>query len=375
MGYQFLHVELYARSASKLAGKKRVTKGQVRATDGIRKNWSAAEILAEALREMGCCDHVFAPRPPDALFGDLQALADELNHSEPPKGQRKDTPILLAGVASAPWPPGDPRSKAWREDTVEHLQKKYGGCLRAVIGHSDEDYDHVHFYVCEPGLSPVKGRHPGQAARAQAAAEGADAKGQLQAYNVAMRGWQDQYGQEVAQRHGQTRIGPKRQRVGRMEWMEQKRAAEVLANQVQEVEKRLAEVQQAESVAAMKRQAQAASIEVQRAELERQRQVVEAKAEKIEAHRVRLVELAKQVDAKDKRASWMMDKITEALTLLPLAVADKLRALFGVPAPTPPPTLKKPPVGAPGALPEVSADGERSPKSMTPHRGPPKAGV
>jgi hypothetical protein len=333
-GYQFLHVEMYARSASKLAGAKRAKKGVVRQSDGIRKNWTAREILAEALRETNACEHVNAPKPPDVLLGDLQSLADELDHLEPPKGQRKDTPVLMAGVASAPWPPGDPRSKAWREDTVEHLQKKFGDALRVVIGHSDEGYDHLHFYVCAPQLAPVKGLHPGQAARAESAARGDDAKAQIEAYNSAMRAWQDQYSAEVGQRHGQTRIGPKRQRVGRMEWMEQKDAAELHAKTVKQAE---AQLEQVEKSVAIKR-AEVASIEVQKAELKIQSAALDAKAEKFEVQKARLVAWAKDVDAKEKRANWMLDRIMDAMKMLPMALQERIGALFGVPAPTPTPT-------------------------------------
>lgn len=347
MGYQFLHVEMYARSASKLAGAKRAKKGAVRESDGIRKNWSAREILAEALREEKACPHVKIPRPPDVLVGDLRALADELDKSEPPKGQRKDTPILLAGVASAPWPPGDLRSAAWREDTVEHLQRKFGKDLRAVVGHSDEQYDHLHFYVCAPGLKPIKSLHPGQAARAESAARDEDAKAQIAAYNAAMKKWQDGYSEEVAKQHGLLRIGPRRQRVTRNEWMEQKRAAELNASRLKEANDRLAraeEIERARRSADEMLRAREARVEVGEVDLAEKRKKLKQAAKTLQ-------EIDGLLEAKGQ---WLAD----AVKILPAAFQESFLAVFDKGPPYPLPTPEKPLVGRSDASQDVDRSSE-----------------
>lgn len=223
MGFQFAHLEIYARSVSKLKGAQRAAKGSRR--DRSSGGWSARDVLAEALREAGACPHVDAPQPPEVLLGDLQQLADEIDREPAPKGQRKDTPILLAGVLSAPWPPGDPRSVEWRMDAIEHLRAEWGDRLRCVVAHNDEGRDHLHFYATAPGLGPVKGLHPGYRARSAAAADGEDAKAQKAAYEAAMRAWQDRYA-TVAGEHGMTRLGPGRRRLSRAAWLEEQRLAE-----------------------------------------------------------------------------------------------------------------------------------------------------
>ena len=143
-GSQFIHVEGYARKASATKGARRAKAGEKRVVKD--RVWTAREILAEALREAQASHHVPHPKPPTKLYGDLQALADELDAPQVSrvKGQRVDAPILLAGVASAPWPPGDAQSAAWHADVLLHLKKQYGGHLRAVVAHTDEPYDHVH---------------------------------------------------------------------------------------------------------------------------------------------------------------------------------------------------------------------------------------
>lgn len=237
VGFQFAHLESYARSVSKLKGAQRAAKGSRR--DRSSGGWSARDVLAEALREAGACPHVDAPQPPEVLLGDLQQLADEIDREPAPRGQRKDCPILLAGVLSAPWPPGDPRSVEWRMDAIEHLRAEWGDRLRCVVAHNDESRDHLHFYATAPGLGPVKGLHPGYKARSAAAADGEDAKAQKASYESAMRAWQDRYA-TVAAKHGMTRLGPGRRRLSRAAWLEEQRLAEHNAKQQSALDRKAA---------------------------------------------------------------------------------------------------------------------------------------
>lgn len=230
-GYQFIHVELYARSASKLTGKARASKGTQRQANTSDTAWTARQIVAEVRREVGQFSPHITPMKPEPMFGNVDDLAAELDALDlnPPKGQRKDSPILLAGVVSSEWAPDDPRSLEWRMDALAYLHKTYGASLRAVVAHNDEPHDHLHFYVVQPDLKPVKSLHPGHLARQKATDAGDDAKTQTEAYNQAMKAMQDDYFNQVAKHHGQARIGPRRERLGRMEWQARQDQAERLA--------------------------------------------------------------------------------------------------------------------------------------------------
>lgn len=278
MSYQFIHVEVYARSASKLSGLKKAKKGAIRESDGNRKNWSARDVLAEALREVGACNHVKTPLLPEVLLGDLNLLTVDLETSEPPKGQRKDTPILLAGVASAPWPPGDPRSKKWRLDTIDFLKKTYVDDLDTVIGHNDEAHDHLHFYIKSSIFGPVKPLHQGYLAQSKAKAEGASAKEQTRVYKAAMQAFQDEYFAAVSEKFGLARKGPGRQRLGRAEWLEVKNDNRARADRLQK-------------------------IEISEAEIAQKLQEVEKRAQKNESVIVQLREVKALLEKKDEKIS------------------------------------------------------------------------
>ena len=95
MGFQFLHIEAYARHGSKQHGQPR--------------KWSAREIAAEAMREPDACPHVEQPQPPQVLHGCTPAEAAKLAHdwadsSQDAKGRklRADGLALAAGVVSCP---------------------------------------------------------------------------------------------------------------------------------------------------------------------------------------------------------------------------------------------------------------------------------
>ena len=139
MGFQFLHIEAYARHGSKQHGQPR--------------KWSAREIAAEAMREPDACPHVAQPLPPQVLHGCTPAEAAKLAHdwadsSQDAKGRklRADGLALAAGVVSLPaeqrqdWP-------RFREATVAWLRQQYGERLRSVVEHTDEAHPHLHFYA------------------------------------------------------------------------------------------------------------------------------------------------------------------------------------------------------------------------------------
>ena len=87
MGFQFLHIEAYARHGSS-------------STASPRK-WSAREIAAEAMREPDACPHVEQPQPPQVLHGCTQRRPREAGPTGP-TAARTPRGASCAPMAS-PW--------------------------------------------------------------------------------------------------------------------------------------------------------------------------------------------------------------------------------------------------------------------------------
>ena len=227
MDSQFIHLNTYGREASKLKGAKVAKKGDKKATGAGQ--WSAREIFSESLREEGHCLHVPSPMPPSQLFGNAYKLADDYAAlTKEGDIRRKDTPILIAGVVSAPWAVDDARSMDWRADTLEFLKGEFGENLRVAIGHNDEKMDHIHFYVAHKDniQKPIDDIHPGLKAKKEAGERAKNYSAGKAIFDEAMQKFQDRYQEQVAIRHGQARIGPARERVDRESWLKQRSAVE-----------------------------------------------------------------------------------------------------------------------------------------------------
>lgn len=243
MGYQFIHLESYARKAD---------------TKGRDTNF----IFAEAARRPEASVHVANPAPPVVLHGirieALQQLHDSALASakiEVKGGKtrkiRSDQKSLHTVVASHPFTMDEVRTdpvkrseaEQWERRTIEWLQSQYGDDLKSIIRHEDESHYHLHAYVVplsDPELKAAK-FHPGVSAKREAMAAG-PAEGEDQkalgkradvAYKAAMRAWQDSYHEAVAVPCGLTRLGPQRRRLSRDEWQREKAQAESLQKVVQ----------------------------------------------------------------------------------------------------------------------------------------------
>ncbi len=220
MGYQFLHLESYARVAGK----------------GKAGGHDLASIAAEAERRPEACQHIGQPQPPTLIFGCMpteaaaaaQAWAEQASDARG-HALRKDGLALAAGVIS--WPEDRPQEEwpAYRNEAMEWLKKQYGPRLLSIVEHKDEPYLHIHFYAV-----PLPGErfdllHPGRAAALQAKAAGIKKGGQNESYKAAMRSWQDDFFQQIASRHGLTRLGPRRRRISRAAWKAEQAAAQLMA--------------------------------------------------------------------------------------------------------------------------------------------------
>lgn len=221
MGYQFLHLEGYARHGSKQGDKAR--------------KWSASEIAAEAMRDPDACPHVEKPRVPKVLYGgtprEAAALAESwANSSKDAQGRalRRDGLALAAGVVSLPaeqeadWP-------RFREATVAWLKGQYGERLRSVVEHTDEAHPHLHFYAVPLPGERFEVLHPGRQAAAEKARQGGKKGAQNTEYKRAMVGWQDGFASVVAANFGLARLGPRRRRLTRGEWQAEQAQAKALA--------------------------------------------------------------------------------------------------------------------------------------------------
>lgn len=218
-GFQFIHVEGYARKAGK----------------GKASGRTIRDVIAEAKREIGNYHHITSPKPPEVLLGDLDdAEADAVawaDNSKNARGHklREDGLALLAGVVSFPSAEnlgiseGEHRQRwdTFRMDTLIFLKKKYGSDLKCVVEHTDEKNPHLHFYVVPKLGQSFDSIHEGKAAKNQARLVGGRRE-QTIAYIEAMRGFQDDFFQKVGAKNGLGRIGPGRQRLTRAEYQAKK---------------------------------------------------------------------------------------------------------------------------------------------------------
>lgn len=231
MPSQFVHIDCYS-----LASPKKARKGSL-------KKWSAGAILAEAARRPNACDHVTEPLPPTLIHGvPLEQIEAELSRIQSNardavgRRLRKDATVLLAGVASYPSNGSD--YVVWKQLTVEWLRCRFGENLRAVVEHLDESHPHLHFFVVEPAAGNVKSLHPGFAA-----AKGAPTPViQRKTYTKAMQAFQDDYWANVGGPVALARMGPRRQRLTRDEWLKEQADLRAQAASMQAVRAKLEDV-------------------------------------------------------------------------------------------------------------------------------------
>ncbi|MDQ0457421.1 hypothetical protein [Rhizobium paknamense] len=250
MGYQFAHLESFSRKPD----------AQGRGVDFV---------FAEASRKPEASVHVKNPMPPIVVYGLDVKATQELHDSVVASATvqvkggktrkvRLDQKTLYTVVASHPHRMeeirADPAKKAeaeiWEKRTVAWLRSQYGDDLISVVRHEDEAYFHVHAYVIplsDPGLKAQQ-YHPGvtikRSIMSAGPAEGENQKALRKradaAYKSAMRAWQDSYYDAVAAPCGLARLGPRRRRLSRAEWQQEKAQAKALQNtnrRAQEVRK------------------------------------------------------------------------------------------------------------------------------------------
>ena len=251
-GFQFLRQECYASVRSQAAPTK---SGGKRPGSGKR---SARDIVAEAIRAPEAAPHVPHPQPPRVLHGmeadELPIWCEQLEvvardqtvpmRDGKARRQRSDTPILMGMVASYPGPAdeGDPAYVRWRDLTAAWSLERYGDAVVSILEHTDEPHGHVHVLVASRGRS-VKPLHAGYTASQAALDAGGTRKEQGIAYAAGCRALQDDYHAQVAIPCGLARIGPRRRRLSRPEWVAEQAANEAAAQAIEKARAETAEIE------------------------------------------------------------------------------------------------------------------------------------
>jgi len=218
MGYQFLHIESYGRTAGK----------------GKAGGHTIASIVAEASREPAACPHVEHPKPPTVLFGcpldQIEGMAEEWADTAKDgigRKLRKDGLCLLSGVISAPDDLTDEQWESFKSVSIGWLNRD--GRLISVVEHTDESHRHIHFYKIPASGQRFESLHPGQAAAIAVKLDGGLKGDQNKAYKEAMRRFQDDFFENVAVKFGLTRLGPKKRRLTRSEWRKEQQTLKAYA--------------------------------------------------------------------------------------------------------------------------------------------------
>jgi hypothetical protein len=204
--------------------------------------WSAGDIVDEALRRPGHCGHVSDPSPPIGHFGiepqNLERFVLELEGKSQTitvptargrRKQRSDTPILIGIVLSHPMPPSKRQAaevQEWICRAIEWLREWYGDDhLVCVLEHVDEGHVHLHAYVHNGGAS-VKPLMAGHRAAKAAKSTGATRKAQHEAYRSGTTLLQDSFYEAVSRPLGMGRKSPSpKPRVSRSAILDQKQVA------------------------------------------------------------------------------------------------------------------------------------------------------
>lgn len=235
-------METYSLQANQQGGKNSKFNKEVKAR-------TVSEVMGEALRKEGFCNHVEEPEAPGVLYGDLNAVEalcvdyhkkhKNIDKNGKAKALRSDANVLIAGVVSLEgikenyddW-------DKYKTDVVEYLKEKYGDNLAAVVEHTDEENPHLHFYIVPKIGQKLDELHSGKNAVLELKKKEPKAlKGkQNKAYIEAMRAFQDDFYDKVSKKYGLAKIGPARDRVSRKIYFEQKKSAEEYRKTLKQIE-------------------------------------------------------------------------------------------------------------------------------------------
>ena len=256
MSYQFIHFEDYSITKAKKKTNRQEQKEKEQKEGKYKgdyneetKGRSLREVIAEAKREPGNCPHVNIPSDPVLLYGvDLDTVeAMALNYHAKTKTKdkngkekklRSDANVILAGVVSL----NRENQEIWEDyknDSINYLKEKYGDKLKSVIEHTDESHPHFHFYIIQNEGEVFDLVHDGKKASLEARSKNKLKGEQNTAYINAMRKYQEDFFLNISSKYGLTKDGPKRKRLSRDDYLNQKREIELLNQLKQKTEAEL----------------------------------------------------------------------------------------------------------------------------------------
>lgn len=237
---------------------------------GTRKNgqkaWTASEILDEVQRLPGSAEHVDPWGESPQIIPGAVATFDELraahaaaatvketfdytgkdgSKSTRSRKLRKDARSLYTSVFSLPVETAEARRDPMLrerclsviEEAIAHERARLeslGGMVLMSVAHWDERHVHAHMLAIDSERGRVNALHPGTAAKEAFVSDprhrGLMSKKERnraddRAYKRAMREWQDELHQSVFAPAGLLRVGPRRGRLSRAEYMHAKHAA------------------------------------------------------------------------------------------------------------------------------------------------------
>lgn len=177
---------------------------------------SARQVIKKDMRQFGYPARILFPKPPTHLTGltldEVLVKAEkqaELARDTVGRKLRKDGLILLRGYVTYPTPikkltQTDPNFRPWVKLTHSFLRKQFNKQFVSSFAALDEDFYTIRFYVL-PTLDDqnhldIASIHPALRAR-QLVSNISKAKKE-EAYNVAMRQFQENYYQEVSRKIG-----------------------------------------------------------------------------------------------------------------------------------------------------------------------------
>lgn len=245
MAYQFIHYEKY--KLTDLEG-----------------------IIGEVTRAEKYSPHVENPKDCIEMYGSIKAFKERLEREVPSfrrqvlKANRygsklvdeklkSNANVFLCGVASFHIRNEDITKEnfatfeQWVNCTKKFLKDKYGDQLQCIVGHLDEEYPHLHFYVIPTDYDMSNACPYDKALKDFNASKDKDSKapdtGKKLAAVEALKKYQDDYFEQVGFYVGQARMGPRRRRLTRQEWVDEQVAAGLAANCVNKTNARSAKAE------------------------------------------------------------------------------------------------------------------------------------
>ena len=216
---------------------------QVATKRGTEKRWTAKKLSEEADRVPGNIAHVSNPLPPNWLKGSRASVEERealwRSQAQQASGRAKlraTSPSLACAVVS--WPRHLEKNwQAYRDSVLEFFEQQYGtGRIPGAVEHLDEANQHIHVYFVALDGEDFGQVHPGYAARCGARQAGKSST--RRPFIAAMKKWQDDLYAATGPAHGLQRVGPKRMRMDRGEYLSQKASEKLSADRASLAEER-----------------------------------------------------------------------------------------------------------------------------------------